>query len=258
MKKLMYLILLIGFASIGITTKSFAQDISVFQYRHVPGDKIDEFLHRETTYWSEVARKGVDKGNLITWALFQKVGGFDLPNSSNFLFINTFKDINSANMSEIWNASAVFPDVPMDAMETNSLSTVTSQLFVRPDNFEASPNANPPQDFNFIKINYWDSSNPNDFIAIEKEHWVPFIKGEMAKSGVSQVGWGNATILSPRGPDMKAQTMSFDIYPTIKDALIPSWSDGVTFPEEGLTKLNEITNNRTEVLYRIVKVVAAN
>ena len=171
MKNSMYVLLLAIFGCLGFATNSGAQDISIFQYRQVPGDKIDEFLHRETTYWSEVAQKAVDKGNLVTWALFQKVGGFDLPNASNFLFINTFNDINSANMGEIWNASAVFPDVPMDAMETNSLSTVTSQLFVQQNNFESSPTANPPQDFNFLKMNYWDSSSPNDFIEIEKEHY---------------------------------------------------------------------------------------
>ena len=37
-----------------------AQDgaITTYQYRHVPGDKIEEFIKRETTYWSKVARKG--------------------------------------------------------------------------------------------------------------------------------------------------------------------------------------------------------
>ena len=257
MKNLACLILTILFC-LSITTQTVAQEISVFQYRQVPGDKIDEFLHRETTYWSEVAQKAVDKGNLLTWALFQKMGGYDLPNSSNFLFVNTFKDINSANMGEIWNASAVFPDVPLDEMETNSLSTVTSQLFVQPGHFEYSTTANPPEDFNFIKINYWESSNANQFVDLEKEHWAPFIKAEMPKEGTNQVGWGNATILSPLDPDMKANSMSFDIYPTIGDALIPKWSEGVVFPEEGLTKLNEITTNRTQVLYRIVKVVTAN
>jgi hypothetical protein len=68
MKNSMFVLLIAIFCCLGFSTNSGAQDISVFQYRHVPGDKIDEFLHRETTYWSEVAQKGVEKGNLITWA----------------------------------------------------------------------------------------------------------------------------------------------------------------------------------------------
>ena len=35
--------------------------ITVYQYRHVPDDKIDEFLKRETTYWSKVAEKAVNE-----------------------------------------------------------------------------------------------------------------------------------------------------------------------------------------------------
>jgi len=42
----------------------FSQDISVYQYRKVDNDKVDEFIKRETEYWSQVAQKAVDDGNL--------------------------------------------------------------------------------------------------------------------------------------------------------------------------------------------------
>lgn len=234
-----------------------AQQISVFQFRQVPDDKVAEFIHRETTYWAEVAQKAIDKGNLQTWALFQKVGGYDIPNSSNFLFINTMNDIN-ANMGEMWDASAIFPDVPTEQMSTWEMSTVTSQAFVRTNPMITASSANPAEDFNYLKINFWKSSNPAQFVEIEQEHWAPFITGEMEKSGVSQVGWSNAIIINPRGPNVPANTMSFDIYPTLGDLLTPKWSEGVEFPAEGLDLLNEITESRTEVIYRIVKVVTGN
>ncbi|NND08299.1 MAG: hypothetical protein HKN87_18120 [Saprospiraceae bacterium] len=242
--------------SLLFTLQIGAQDISVFQFRQVPNDKVNEFIHRETTYWAEVAQKAVDKGDLITWALFQKVGGYDIPNSSNFLFINTVKDIN-ANMGDMWNAAAVFPDVPASQLSTWEMSTVTSQAFVRINPMVAAANAT-PDDFNYVKINFWKSSNPAAFVALEQEHWAPFIKAEMAKSGVSQVGWSNAEIINPRGPNVPANSMSFDIYPTLGELLTPKWSEGATFPQEGLAKLQEITESRTEVIYRVVKVVSAN
>ena len=69
-----------------------AQDRSItsYQYRHVPDDKIEEFIKRETTYWSKVAEKAVKDKTMTFWALLEKIGGYDLPNSSNYLFINTF------------------------------------------------------------------------------------------------------------------------------------------------------------------------
>ena len=45
---------------IGLQLESVAQNdssITVYQYRHVPDNKIDEFIKRETTYWSKVERK---------------------------------------------------------------------------------------------------------------------------------------------------------------------------------------------------------
>ena len=61
-----------------------AQPVSIYQFRRVDQDKIGEFIHRETTYWSQVAQKAVDDGKLSAWILFQKVGGSDLENASNF------------------------------------------------------------------------------------------------------------------------------------------------------------------------------
>jgi len=114
--------------------KSFGQAppnaVTAYQYRHVPDDKIDEFIKRETTYWSKVAQKAVDNKKMTFWALLEKVGGYDLPNSSNFLFVNTFPDIDAVYRGEVFDASAVFPGVQMNLMETNSISTTTSMFFL--------------------------------------------------------------------------------------------------------------------------------
>ena len=64
----------------GFQTKLAAQDqsITVYQYRKVPDDKIDEFIKRETTYWSKLAEKGVKDKTMTFWALLEKVGGYDM------------------------------------------------------------------------------------------------------------------------------------------------------------------------------------
>ena len=48
------------------------RSVTMYQYRRVPGDKIDEFVKRETTYWSKVAQKAVDQKQLSFWALLEK------------------------------------------------------------------------------------------------------------------------------------------------------------------------------------------
>ncbi len=68
--------------------------ITVYQYRKIPENKIDEFIKRETTYWSKVAESAVKNKTMTFWGIFAKVGGYDMSNSPNFLFINTFPNID--------------------------------------------------------------------------------------------------------------------------------------------------------------------
>ena len=79
----------------GMQVQSIAQ-ITVYEYLRVPGDKIDEFIKRETTYWGKVKDQGIKDKTMTFWALLEKIGGYDMPNSSNFLFINTFPNIDSS------------------------------------------------------------------------------------------------------------------------------------------------------------------
>ena len=72
----------------GFSSQSVAQGITNYQFRKVEQANMQEFIKRETTYWSKVAEAAIEKGNLTFWGLFVKVGGFDIPNSPNVLFIN--------------------------------------------------------------------------------------------------------------------------------------------------------------------------
>ncbi len=230
--------------------------ISVYQYRQVPQDQMEEFIARETKYWSKVAESAMAKGNLTFWGLFEKVGGFDIPNSPNILFINTFKDIDNANMGDIWNPSAVWPNVPIDQMETSSMSKVHHMLFVKPAAWVEASNAVPENDYKFIKMIYHNASNPGNLIALEDKHWGPFIQSAMDSGKTKQKAWGNSRILSPSGPEMKANTISVDIYSSLKEALDPTWDPNTVFPMEGLTEIGELeTDQRISFVYRRVKVV---
>lgn len=257
-KKLMKVTLFIIFLFSFKTNAQNEEDpgISVYQYRQVAPDQMEEFMARETKYWSKVAESAVAKGNLTFWAILQKVGGFDEANSPNVLFINTFKDIDNANMAEIWDPSSTWPNVPLDQMETASISKVHHILFVKPTGWVNVNGAVPEKDYQYSKMIYHNATSPGDLIALEIEHWGPFIQAQMDSGKTKQKAWGNARILSPSGPAMKANTISFDIYSSLKEALDPTWDPDTVFPNEGLTKIGELeTDQRISFVYRIVKVV---
>jgi hypothetical protein len=232
--------------------------ISVYMYRKVADDKREEFIKRETTYWAEMLRKEIPKGNITFWALLEKVGGYDMENSSNFLFINTYRNIDA--MNEIWaNITTAFPNVTMDKMETNSISTTTSVLFLRDAGWQEATGVVADEEYRFINMIYHNSSDPNAFVDLENKHWAPFIKTVMDKKQTSMRGWGNAVVLSPHSNKMNFNSVSYDLYPTLKEALIPTWDSQVVVPEslnEGMSEINKLeTAPRSQVIYRIVKVV---
>ncbi len=228
------------------------QEITMYSYRYVAPDKAEEFVKRETTYWSKVARRAIANGRLTFWGLFEKIGGNDLQNSPNYLFVNTYTNIDSAGT--VWNAAAVHPNVPMSKMETWSFSKATSDLFLRDQNWEEVANVNPEKDFKYVVIVYHNTSNPDSFITLEKKHWAPFLKGAMDKKQTMQKGWGNASILAPTGHSMPFNSISYDLFPTLKDALLQTWAPDIVIPA-GLNELGKLeTMQPMREIYRIVQV----
>lgn len=234
---------------------SFSQ-ISVYQYRHVPDNNIEEFLKRETTYWSKVAEKAVADKTMTFWALLEKVGGYDLPNSSNYLFINTFPNIDKVN--EVFSNVEATAGVKMSQMETGTLSTTTSQFFLHADGWAQDAKANPATDFNYVVMVYHNTNYADSLIGLEKKYWIPFIQKAMDKDQTPQVAWGNANVIAPMGDNIKFTTVSYDLYKTLQDALMPVWDPKLVPPTKGLNMINKIELNRRGIsVYRVVKVVSS-
>jgi hypothetical protein len=228
---------------------------TVYQYRRSEPGKLNEIIERETKYWSKVAQKGIDDGKLLFWAMLVKVGGIELENSPDILMIDTYADID--NIAGIWDPSAIFPDVPLEDMMTGSLHTSTSTIFVLNQSWRQKDGVNPVEDFKYVTMLYHNADAPAAFIAAEEEVWAPFIKSAMDNGKVKQTGWGNAIILSPTGDEIKYNTISFDLFPSLKEALNPTWAEDVEFPD--FTKLNEANpNRRSTAVYQIVQTLSAN
>ena len=239
------------------TAQTNNRSVTVYQYRRVPEDKINEFVKRETTYWSKVAQKAVDKKLLSFWALLEKVDGYDMPNSSNFLFVNTFPNVDSAG--SVWGSAESITGMKMAQIETNSMSTTTSQILLHDENWAQAKNAVPEKDFNYVVMIYHNTNYPDSLIRLEKALWSPFIQKAMDDNMTPQKGWGNASVLSPSGDNIKFNTVSYDLYKNLTDALMPNWNANTVFPAEGLNKINSLEiNRRGSVVYRVVKVVAAS
>lgn len=256
-KSISFLLLPLFIICFQVTINAQDRSITGYQYRHVPDDKIDEFIKRETTYWSKVAEKAVKDKTMTFWALLEKVGGYDLPNSSNFLFINTFPDVDK--IGDVFSNVEATAGVKMADMETNSMSTTTSMFFLHSQNWEQAAQANPAKDFNYVVMVYHNTNYADSLIGLEKKYWAPFIKKAMDNKQTPQMAWGNAQVLAPMGDNIKFNTVSYDLYSKLHDALMPNWDPKLVFPNKGLGMIDKIEINRRGIaVYRIVKVVTGD
>ncbi len=255
--KILIAVMLMAFISAQLVlTAQTNRAITVYQYRNVPDNKIEEFVKRETTYWSKVAEAAVKNKTMSFWALLEKVGGYDLPNSSNYLFVNTFPDVDK--VGDVFGAAEKVTGVSMDKMETGSMSTTTSQFFLHDEGWAQDASADPSKDFNYVVMVYHDTENPDSLIRLENKYWSPFIKKAMDNNQTPQVAWGNARVLAPMGDNIKFTTVSYDLYKTLQDALLPAWDPKTVFPNKGLDMINKLETSRRGIsVYRVVKVVAS-
>ena len=228
-----------------------AQSVSIVQYHHVEAENRAEFIHRETTYWSEIAKAAIKDGKMTSWQLWETVGGWNLSSGSNFMFVNTFaklEDLN--NLNEVWNPSKVFPNGRMKDMNTRGLSTINHQLvFAR--NAGAGTGTTP----NFVRINYSKASDLEKYLELEKTVWQPFIKQQIDSGNCTQVSWVSAVKIMPFGADFPFNAVSADGFMTLSEAIMPrtSYKTAPTYPD--FTAFDKVHVKQRIQVYRLVKEV---
>jgi hypothetical protein len=102
-----------------------------------------------------------------------------------------------------------------------------------------------------------DPDKMNEFLERETKYWSKVAEKAMDEGKTTHKAWGNARILSPTGEEIKYNTISFDVYPSLKEALDPTWPNDMQAPD--MTRIVEAEGNkRASVVYRIVQVVNSN
>jgi len=234
-----------------LSTQSLSQVIAT-QFRYVSPENTEEFIKRETTYWSEVAREAIKQGKMVKWILWQKVGGWQLDERPNFLFVNIYANKEGLDkQNEVWGlTSEVFPDKDVSEYETGSLSTTKHAIY-----WQGGPSVG-DQQAQFIRVNYVKTTGGvGTYIQLEDSLWKPFITEQMKAGKVKQTSWSAASVLIPTGANMPFNAVTVDGYQTLSEAVSPSFGDDVDFPD--LTALNEVHDKVFIQTYRLVKAVEA-
>jgi hypothetical protein len=205
-----------------------AQDhsVTVFEYLHIPDARKTAFIQGELSAGSRRAAVALRAGTITFWELLEQVG--DLPGSANFLRVTTYPDIDKAG---------AFRD-------TGSTVLVTARYFLHDGGWEMSARARMDRDLNYVVMLYHNTDYADSLIAMERKFWGPFIKQAMDAGRTNQQAWGNAVLLAPVGDEIKFTTVSYDLFRTLQDALMPYIDPTLVQPEKEYAMMRKMEKGR--------------
>ncbi len=222
--------------------------IDVIQRRYVPQENVEEFIHRETTYWSEVANQAIREGKLEGWSLWQRVDGFDVDKEHNFMFIHTFLDGDALDNSEgIWDHKKVFPRRKPSSIDTLSLSTVKDVLYYYRFVYVSTAQAQ------FIRVNFAKATDLARYLELEEDVWLPFVLERMDSGKTNVVSWTLSQLVMPRGTDAPHNAITVDGFETLSGSLRSIYGDDANFPD--FEEFREVHQKVEIHVYRLVKSV---
>ncbi|TRZ46223.1 hypothetical protein DMZ48_02915 [Robertkochia solimangrovi] len=183
-------------------TSSYAQVIYM-QYRVVPADKEQEFVQRETKYWSKVAKAAIDNGNLQGWSLWHKVGvtNTDAPN---YVFLNIYESVDKMKPELVFSEDNMKNlGVPMSQAETNSFTTVPFDYIMQLEDMVPGENQ-------FVLVNYAMPKDFNGFITENKDLWKPFHEKNIQAKTMGMSSWGMMSVIYPQGMQARFSVLTWD------------------------------------------------
>ncbi len=231
---------LIFIASIIFTLSTYAQ-VSYFQYRVVPSDKEDEFVEKETKYWSKVAKAAANQGNLAGWSLWHKVGVTKI-DAPNYVFVNSYESLDKMDPSKVWT------DENIKSMGADPASVETSSFTTVPFDYFMQLEAVIPGDYKYAIVNYAKPTDRQTFIEENKTLWMPMHEQSIKNGTNGMTSWGLMSVIHPAGNQDRFSCLTWDGFQTMADALkYMSYSspnpDGMSEPWKDVmskTKMNDI------------------
>ncbi len=208
MKKLGLILIVLLF------TGSVNGQISYLQYRHVPADQEAKFLERETKHWSKVAQAAINKGQMMSWSLWRKIGVNSSDESSpNYVFVNTFESLDKMNPEKLWsdNMDAIGDVKPKD-IETASFTTTTFDYYIQyEDHIEG--------EYKYALVNYAKPTDRAAFIQENKSLWRPVHEDRINNILNAMTYWGMSSVIYPTGNQDRFSVFTVDGFNKLNDAL---------------------------------------
>jgi len=99
-----------------------AAQVVALMYVEVSNENQQRFERLEKDYWSQVAKKAIDDGKMMSWIMLKEIS---IPGTHKYLFVNYFENLDQLNQSSsIWNPEKIGMNI--EDIDTNSIKKIVN------------------------------------------------------------------------------------------------------------------------------------
>jgi hypothetical protein len=201
MKKLLFVLSLLWF------NLSAAQVVTLM-YVEVSNENQQRFERLEKDYWSQVARKAIDDGKMMSWFMLKEIS---IPGTHKYLFANYYEDLTQLTQSaSIWNPEVI--GMNLADIETNSIKTIINVEYYKAE-------AVIGESAKYAIINYFSPVNLEGFVTEELQLWKPWFENNMKNKSIKQKNWAVGTKIYPSGNESGSSALTRDGFDSLSDAM---------------------------------------
>ena len=216
-------------------------------YVSVASEDVADFEEKEMKYWSQVAKKNIEKGKQLGWALMRKYGTAG-NNDVNYAFVNQYSSLEDmTNSNSVWGESVEELGYNFDEISTKY--EVWENHIYKVQDFV-------PGNGKVFILNYGRPENLSGFISENKNLWKPFHQQNITSGATGMVTWGIGTKIYPSGQDM-ATVMTWDGFTNLADALKVLDFDDYVPPSNSKMRFYDPDGFRLRVIWEQLKQVPA-
>jgi len=225
--------------------------VVTLMYVEVSNENQQRFERLEKDYWSQVAKKAIDDGKMMSWFMLKEIS---IPGTHKYLFVNYFENLDQLNQSSsIWRIPEKM-GLNIEDINTNGIKKIVNVEYWKGEGFLG-------ESAKYLIMNYFTPANLEGFVTENLELWKPWFEKNMKNNRLKQKNWAIGTKIYPSGNQSGSSAITRDGFDSLSDAMEalsyqPMTNSMYTSILEK-SKMNEYVPNGFDkrVLYEIIKKV---
>ena len=224
--------------------------VVTLMYVEVSNENQQRFERLEKDYWSQVAKKAIDDGKMMSWIMLKEIS---IPGTHKYLFVNYFENLEQLNQSSsIWNPEKI-------GMNFEDIDTFGIKRIVNVEYWKAEGLVG--ESAKYVIMNYFSPANLEGFVTENLELWKPWFEKSIKNNRLKQTNWAIGTKIYPSGNQTGSYAITRDGFDSLSDAMealsYQPLSNSVYASIVEKSKMNVYVPNGVDkrVLYEVIKIV---